>query len=287
MTKIGVLGDLHGRDGWLTRTAIPFYKANGISKIVQVGDFGIWPGGSGHSFAKRVNAELEAADMTIYVTPGNHDDYDQINDVPVQENGWQYYRDRILLAPRGHRWEWEGRSFVSLGGAPSVDRTWRLEDMGIGGINGYVENPEDAELPRRGKSWWPEEMITREDVDRTVAGGYADIMIGHDAPIIEGIDSRISGNPHGFNPRDLHYAAQGRALMHEAAAGVMPKLFFAGHYHFFVDEVKTWYETDTGYVSGGAELGETRVIVWDTDYTHRSVGWVDLDTLDVHAGLHT
>lgn len=286
MTNIGLLGDLHGSADWLINRGITFYKRHNVTKIVQVGDFGIWPGNAGGLFAKRVNLALEKAGMTLYVIPGNHDDYDQINALPVADDGWQHFRTNILLAPRGYRWEWEGRTFVGLGGAPSVDRSWRLEQMGRGGIYRFLTDPTDADLPKKGRVWWPAEAITEEDVERTVAGGYADVMIGHDAPIISGIDKRIAGNPYGFQQHDLDYAAEGRKLMHRAAHGVMPKLFFAGHYHFFVDEVKHWASADTGYFSTRDIIGTTRVIVLDKDYQHNSLGVLDLETLEPKIGLH-
>lgn len=44
--------------------------------------------------------------------------------------------DHVTVLPRGHRWEIAGRSFVSLGGAPSVD---------------YLQP-----FRHQGESWWAE-----------------------------------------------------------------------------------------------------------------------------------
>lgn len=59
-----------------------------------------------------------------------------------------------------HRWELGGRSFVALGGAPSVNR----------------------HLLTEGVDWWPSEVIGEAHVQSTVAGGAADVMLTHDSP---------------------------------------------------------------------------------------------------------
>jgi hypothetical protein len=82
--------------------------------------------------------------------------------------------------PRGARFTVVGRSFVSLGGAPSIDFETRVP----------------------GGDWWPTEMITYEDVAHVVAGGTADVMLTHDAPDAPwqtpAVHAVCSGNPGGW-----------------------------------------------------------------------------------------
>lgn len=65
--------------------------------------------------------------------------------------------DHVTLLPRSHRWEMGGRSFVALGGAPSVNRLKLTE----------------------GIDWWPSEVIQEEHVEATIAGGHAEVMLAH------------------------------------------------------------------------------------------------------------
>jgi len=245
MTTIGLLGDTHGKTAWVL-FALDLFAERGITTIAQVGDFGVWP--DGDRFLKAVNLRLIKNGQELFVVPGNHESYDIIASVAVAEDGWQHLRSNILLAPRGHRWEWGGASFVALGGAPSVDRWAR-----VSGPRG-----------RNSKSWWAEEAITPDDVAKVVAGGYADVMLCHDAPHgVLTINANIAGNPHGFKQQDLEYAYEGRTLMTEAFTGVAPKVFVHGHYHFLVDE----------------QVDNTHILGLNCDYQNFSLGALDTETL--------
>lgn len=252
MTIIGLLGDTHGNYPW-TRFALQQFQHRGIEKIVQLGDFGISNTQSGHAFLKRTRLALALYKQTMYVIPGNHEDYDYIESIPVGEDGFQHLRNGILLAPRGHRWQWEDTSFVALGGAPSVDRSWRLKRQTHGQ-----------------KYWWPQEAITEEDVKKVIDGGYADIMLAHDAPFCPQIQARISGNPGGFEKEDLEYAYEGRKLMEKAVQGVAPRAVFHGHYHFMVND-EIWVERD-------GKTAETAVVGFNCDGFNGSMGTYDTET---------
>lgn len=224
-TRVGVLGDVHADYGWM---AFALWKMNleGINKVLQVGDMGIGRTNYNAKFLDRTSKLAVRHGVTLYVVPGNHEDWDQINGlVGDNRTEWAELRPNIMVAPRGMRWTWGSSSFVALGGAPSVDRGWRQEhDEGV--------------LDTKYHSWFPGEMITQEDVEYVVAGGYADVMVGHDAPQnVTQIDGRIAHNPLGFRAADLVYAADGRFLYNEAFRGVNPLVILHGHYHFKVDEM--------------------------------------------------
>jgi len=255
MTKIGLLGDTHGNGRW-TVYALSVFQTYGIEKIVQLGDFGISNTQSGHLFLKKVRLGLKNYKQTMYVIPGNHEDYDYIESIPVGEDGWQALRAGIKLAPRGLRWSWGDTSFVALGGAPSVDRQYRLNAQRGGN-----------------KMWWDQESITRADVDNVVAGGYADVMLTHDAPNCAQINGRIKGNPMGFEQADLHYASEGRALMEEAFRGVAPKALFHGHYHFVVN--------DTSVVHRDSKDQMASIVGLNCDGFNGSMATYDTETREV------
>ena len=213
---VGIAGDWHGNKGWVRLRLTDFANA-GITKILQLGDFGFWPGNHGRKWLHRVNKIATEFGQTIYVTLGNHEDYTQIAKLVEHptEAGWLHnpLYPSILVAPRGHRWEWDGVSFVSLGGGNSIDRPWRTE----------------------GVSWWKEEQITLDDVYKTVSGGYADVMLAHDCPagvpLFGGHKTAAGDWPYDA----FAYAQKSRDMMRQAVDGVKPKLFLHGHYHFLAE----------------------------------------------------
>lgn len=103
--------------------------------------------------------------------------------------------------------------------------------------------------------------VTDEDVAATVAGGHADIMVAHDAPVgVPEIDQRLAGKAHRWDPEDLLYAGECREMFTLAVARVLPDLLIHGHYHFPV--CGSWPHPGI--------LGETRVIGLGThgDFNH-------------------
>jgi hypothetical protein len=107
-----------------------------VALILHLGDFGIWPGVSGR----------------VYI--------DQLEDACAEHSGRPLpVSEHIAILPQGHRFTLEGRSFVSLGGAPSIHLEYRS----------------------RNHDWWVEEAIAPADVATIVEGGYADVMLAHDA----------------------------------------------------------------------------------------------------------
>jgi hypothetical protein len=141
MKKIGLAGDWHHNLQWAL-FAIKHFNSYSITDIYHVGDFGIYSHTSGQHYLDAIQNICEDLGTRILITPGNHEDYDLINSLPVGENGLQKLRPNILLMPRGYRWEIDGRTFVSLGGAASI--TFTSQTAGV--------------------DWWPEEQITYEDV---------------------------------------------------------------------------------------------------------------------------
>lgn len=260
MSLIGLLGDTHGSTR-VIEASLDTFKKQDVTKIIQVGDFGFWPGKPGQQFLTQVNTHLAKNGQTLYVTPGNHEDYAFLKHLRTREDGWQEAREHILVAPRGHRWEWDGVSFVSLGGAPSVDRGWRL----------------DFQRKKGYPVWWKEEDITREDMDKTISGGHADIMIAHDAPFgVSGVERGIAGNPFNFTEEDLRYGYEGRCKMREVVDVVRPKLFFHGHYHFKVDDTLEFESGD-----------RTKILGLAADGAPMSWGIMDLTSMEFQWGAST
>lgn len=249
--KIGLLGDTHGNFGYMSYAAGKFYR-EGIQNVMQLGDLGIWPNQGTKDGFTRLDETLDKFGQTWYVTPGNHEDYGQIDTLAEAhpDTDFLVYRPHILLMRRGTRFEFDGMTFVSLGGAPSVDRTYRLQKF-----HGF---------------WWAQEDMTDEDVQRTIDGGYADVMLSHDAPAgLDQIERRIKDN--SWIPlQDQMYAREGRIRFTRAVREVHPEFLFHGHYHFKV--IEDWVSEHDG------EEHTTHVFGLSKDEENFSLGVLDTET---------
>lgn len=222
MTRIGIAGDWHGD----AMSAIPMLKKlnqEDIQDIYHLGDFGLYDDRDGIKYLRAVTRQLKLYGQRIWVTPGNHENYEMMSHIPVGPDGFQHLNDHIAIIPRGKRWDIEGTSFVSLGGAASVNFTSLKE----------------------GKSWWTEEAITTEDVIRTGEGGYADVMLTHEAPLgIKVIEDLKDSTKDEFTPIELAYSHHSQRLLTYALETVRPKMLFHGHFHIGYHEEALFIDED-------------------------------------------
>lgn len=219
LTRVGIAGDWHGNTNWAVARLDDFATA-GISIILQLGDFGIWHDEQGATFLSSVNATAAKNGQKVLVTLGNHDNYEMVSALtPITEGeftGWEFEPSlpNILYATRGQRWEWAGVSFVSLGGAHSIN----VADL------------------TEGIDWWSGESISYGDVMRTANGGYADVFLSHDCP--SGVelfsDHRDDSK---WSVEALNYARRSREDLRAAVDDVKPSVLFHGHYHHYIDTV--------------------------------------------------
>ncbi len=171
--------------------------------------------------------------------------------------GW--LTTHIAVLPRGHRWRWADRRCVSLGGAPSVDVSFRVPD----------------------RNWWAAEAITEADVERVVAGGRAEVFFAHDAPerSTPRVDWIIGNNPAGWPESALAYAARGRAAITEAFATVLPDLYVHGHYHVTGDA------TRPKSLNAAGASGECRFVALSDERTAGNLAILDPVDLSIHPVL--
>jgi len=254
MSIVALAGDWHGNLPW-ARTRVADVATHGVALILHLGDFGIWPGPSGKHYLHSLEKTCTEQGVEVWVTPGNHEDWGRLTLLwsdPKRAGQPLHLTKHISVLPRGYRFELEGRSFVSLGGAPSVDIADRS----------------------RGKDWWPQEAITDEDVLATAKGGYADVMLAHDAPLAPYEVSRVayirSHNEWGWPDRALAYAHVGAERMHEAFLAVGPRLFAHGHYHVSDDASVQLADREHG----------TRIWSLNCDGVGGNMRYLDLGTLD-------
>lgn len=228
--KVAIAGDWHGNPGW-ARHAVEYGVQNNADHFLHVGDFGYWVraterGSDSWEYLKRVNTVLDKHNRDLWWLDGNHEFHPELqalvakhgNDRPITLPGW----NRIHYLPRGYRWSWWGKQFMAVGGAWSIDRFLRTE----------------------GKGWWPQELISDEELayaKREPQG--LDVIFSHDCPKgvdIPGIgpDSKPRGGADIWPPDMLAGAARHRARFREIWDVHHPQRWYHGHYHV---PHETWY----------------------------------------------
>jgi len=170
--KILFVGDTHGN---LTHTRNVFAHACRMEadRIVQVGDFGYgwdrqqFAGTDGRiecRFTRKVSEVAQKTGIPLYWLPGNHENYDFLEEtldtLEAKPDGTYELAPMVFYIPRGALLEIDGKRLLFCGGAVSIDKKRRTP----------------------GKSWWPQELITPEDVAKCAVAGQVDVLITHDFP---------------------------------------------------------------------------------------------------------
>lgn len=220
-----------------------------VKVIVHCGDFGY---NLKTNFLLRLKVLLERYDMYIVWVDGNHENFDRLYSYDIVD-GVRPLNERVIHLPRGYRWQWNGTSYLALGGAHSIDKHFRTP----------------------GTEWWHQEWITFADAERAVQGGHADIMICHDAPQGVRIPNLTKTDGWGW-PEDMVRASnEHRNIVRAVVDDVKPHFLFHGHYHEAYEAVLHGEDYVT-YVIGldrdGARWTDN-VVVYDFDLE----GFVDLD----------
>ncbi len=220
-------GDWHGNTEWAT-LAIDCVAANDVNTIVHTGDYGYTFDDEYVTGVEKALAEHSDLDIMLYFVDGNHDLHEFLWALPLDSNGFGVLSEHQRYIPRGHRWQWWGKTFMGLGGATSVDADQRTPFV----------------------SWWPTEVVTSADMHKAVYGEIpfqlqygdkgkeiaprtVDVMIAHDAPSghkIPGISIR-EGIERGFSYDLLQKAEVHRRTMRAVFDEVRPRLYVHGHYH--------------------------------------------------------
>lgn len=203
VTRIAIAGDWHGATKFASK-ALHYAHKHGAQRLLHVGDFGFW--GTADPYLSAVSETAVALDLPVLFIDGNHEHHDELDRLPIQDDGLREVAPHVFHVPRGHRWEWGGVSFLGLGGAPSIDRASRTE----------------------GFDWFPQEVISTGQAYRAAAGGHADVMVTHDCPSGVTIPDLVLYEDDTPLSR---YLSSHRALLQGVAEQVTPRYLFHGHYH--------------------------------------------------------
>lgn len=167
---IAFLGDIHGVSRSLEIAAARAY-ANGASALIQVGDFGVYPGLLG-----RLIGAARRSPIPIYFIDGNHEDFRMIrawwdameaDDVSV----YHVVKDQLRYVRRGSVLTVDGRQVAFLGGAGSIDYAYRK--LGTDWFN--EEQIADADVLRL-------ELQALGNINLQALGKKVDLMVAHTPP---------------------------------------------------------------------------------------------------------
>ena len=215
--RILVAGDWHGNRAW-AGTCFAVAAAEQADAVLQLGDFGLWPGRE-DAWLDHVDEQARRAGTKLVWIDGNHEDHDRLDEwrAKADDRGLVAMRDHVQWASRGARWEWSGVRFGALGGAVSIDRFLR----------------------RPGVNWWAQEAPTASDVERLGAAPL-DVLVTHAAPTTSALTPRRLRLPRTV----IEDSLAARSVLDQAVAQTRPRLVLHGHYHLRLHAVMDGYTVD-------------------------------------------
>ncbi|RPE77871.1 MULTISPECIES: metallophosphoesterase [unclassified Frondihabitans] len=247
-THVLIAGDWHSNLSWLLNVIPRARSASPTARtLLQLGDFNIGAGRHAKAFVNMADSLCRGQGIErLLITPGNHDHWGRLENI----EGWHEGRpaqisERIWVLPRGYRFAIGGRTFMSFGGAASLDRHDRVE----------------------GETWWPSEVGSDLEFSSAAAAGRADVMLTHEA--VDGATSATDSITAGHNPYHwpgdrLEASAESRRRTTHLWNVVHPAILFHGHLHAGA----------TGALNDGR-----RVYSLDMDARRGNLGVLDLETL--------
>jgi hypothetical protein len=152
-SRVFVCGDTHGIQSDTKKLSNKnFPEAKSLSKedvVIQLGDFGwLWyPPEKNDKDQEHWLDWLAERPFTIAVIPGNHENYDLIEGLPVKTKWGNDVRvlvrkgGNIYILERGRVYAINGKKILAVGGAMSTDKHRRIE----------------------GIDWWPQELLSKEE----------------------------------------------------------------------------------------------------------------------------
>lgn len=212
-SSLMAIGDMHGNLFAWERTVMRHIEIHNPDVIVQVGDMGYgWSADYGHgwddAYLNRLDELLEEANRDVFWLDGNHENFDRLEQIGAFPNKREPVQtsERTWYLPRGYVWEMAGKRVMAVGGAYSVDKPYRTE----------------------GSSWWPQEELTDEDVERAVAQGRVDVMLTHDTYT----GFRVPGVHAEWKQDEFAVLCKpNRDKLLTILNSAQPQLYIHGHYH--------------------------------------------------------
>lgn len=167
---IYITGDLHGSHDIRKLNTKNFPEQREMTKadyLIVAGDFGlVWSNDKEDNFWLDW---LEKKSFTVLFIDGNHENFNLLNEYPVEEwNGGKvhFIRPSVIHLMRGQVFELQGKKIFTFGGAASRDRQYRKPNV----------------------SWWPQEIPTEAEFQEGIKNLQkhdmtVDYIVTHTAPV--------------------------------------------------------------------------------------------------------
>lgn len=215
MTKIMFAGDTHANSDHV-QYLLAQAKKQEADVIYQVGDWGISYGGGRQweGFQKLIRR----GGIPFVFNEGNHDNYTWLKEMGAFDAPDLFsLAPGISYAPRGCVWDWDGITFMSMGGGYSIDEDGRTE----------------------GLDWWPDEAIRDEDLASAFRKGKVDVLLSHDSPNNPTLQQYLDEHSvlirqYGWDSYKLDAKSrQNRQQMDLVYQSCQARVVIHGHYHHY------------------------------------------------------
>ena len=221
---IFVTGDLHGEHDIYKLDHLKEQVGSQLTRddyVIILGDFGmIWSADTKYGYLDdqiRLKEYFEEKyPWTTIFIDGNHENFVHLKKFPSKKWGGaraNFLSEHCIWLRRGNIYTIDGKTILTIGGAYSIDKAWRRP---------YI-------------SWWPEEAITRSDINKAKRNlathkNKVDYILTHCAPtpIHQTIARQEKFTPHSHGKKP---ETQNEALLQEINEIAGFKRWYFGHYH--------------------------------------------------------
>lgn len=198
-----ICGDWHQNTGYVKKllAELSLYY---VTDIIHVGDVGFM-GKYRDEYVQFLDKLLTQYDINLYFIEGNHEDYNWLGTLPIDDNNLGHVTNRIKHLPRGSQYLIQDKHYTFIGGGVSVDQNIRIKD----------------------KDWWAEEEVTPTQLVQYKQLAKTDVLVTHDGP-----SSCTLPLPQTFfDPFLIHKSNLHRNILEEIREALQPSIIVFGHYH--------------------------------------------------------
>lgn len=250
--KVLMAGDIHGN----TEHALALLQVaarQDCARMFVLGDFGAWEHTvGGKQYFDVVDRAARKLRVQVYFLDGNHDKSSLVREMyggKTDDDGFLVCRKNIRYAPRGHRWVWDGTSFVAFGGAYSVDKLWRLAKEALRERNAQRHRLFGSTRERMTAEtlWFPEEEMTDDEFEELLAqdDSPVDVLLSHDKP--------AAADPE-VNRKNYAECLPNQERIQRAVQTLRPALLLHGHLHYrYTDTISCGADAQTRVEGLGAD----------------------------------
>ena len=206
MNRVFLKGDCHGKFIDIV-SFIEKYELGYGDWIIVLGDMGLFWEESRNDADSFIKYYEKRYEVNLMFIDGNHENFDILKTIPLDETGKGIISEHIFYLSRGCTFELCGKKFLCMGGADSVDRIRRINHI----------------------SWWEEEKITQEDIDKVDKTQHYDIILTHAAPqsIVDSHKWELCKLLYAENL--INHDSEGK--LEEMMNGLSFDKWYFGHYH--------------------------------------------------------